>query len=240
MAFFSDALAHSALTGVAIGFLLQEMFGWNVDPMFVVLIFSMLLATGMAYFFEKTTLRPDTVISFSYTGSVAFGVIVLSMLGQYRMINGILFGSIYSNSTDDLYKQLALAALIVGFTFWKLRPYTLAILQPDLARIQGINTSRLNYLFALLIAITVSVTLKMAGALLLSALIITPAAAGKIMARNFRGLLLLSPLLGLLAAGSGVLISYQLDSPTGPTIVLTNVTVLISCLIFSRLRKAGA
>jgi ABC-type Mn2+/Zn2+ transport system permease subunit len=239
MAFFSDALAHSALTGVALGFLLQELFGWGVDPMLIVLIFSILLATAMAYFFEKTTLRPDTIISFSYTGSVAFGVIVLSMLGQYRIINGILFGSIYANSAADLYKQLALATVILGFTIWKLRPYTLAILQPDLARIQGINTSRLNYLFALLIALTVSVTLKMAGALLLSALIITPAAAGKILARDFRGLLLLSPLLGLIAAGSGVLISYQLDSPTGPTIVLTNVAILLLCLISSRFRKAA-
>lgn len=238
MAFFSDALAHSALTGVALGFLLQETFGWGVDPMLIVLIFSMLLATTMAYFFEKTSLRPDTIISFSYTGSVAFGVIVLSMLGEYRMINGILFGSIYSNSNADLYKQIALGCLILGFTFWKLRPYTLAILQPDLARIQGINTSQLNYLFALLIALTVSVTLKMAGALLLSALIITPAASAKILSGNFRNLLIWSPVLGFLAAGSGVLISYQLDSPTGPTIVLTNVAVLVVSLVFSNFRKS--
>jgi zinc transport system permease protein len=237
MAFFSDALAHSALTGVALGFLLQELFGWGIDPMLVVLVFSMILATTMAYFFEKTSLRPDTIISFSYTGSVAFGVIVLSLLGEYRLINGILFGSIYSNSSADLIKQMVLGGVILCFTLWKLRPYTLAILQPDLARIQGIKTSQLNYLFALLIALTVGVTLKMAGALLLSALIITPAAAGKILATNYRSLLILSPLLGFFAAGTGVLISYQLDSPTGPTIVLTNVVILLLCLGGTRLRR---
>jgi len=205
--------------------------------MFTVLIFSILLASAMAYFFEKTTLRPDTIISFSFTGSVALGVIILGMLGKYRMIDGILFGSIYANDTADLYKQLALLILILAFTLWKLRPYTLAILQPDLARIQGVNTSHLNYFFAILIAITITLTLKMAGALLISALIVTPAAASKMMAKNFRHLLLLSPLLGFCAAGSGVLISYQLDSPTGPTIVLTNVAVLLLCLIVTRFKK---
>ncbi|NJK90744.1 MAG: metal ABC transporter permease [Blastochloris sp.] len=237
MAFFSDALAHSALTGVALSLLLQELLGWNIDPMLVVLLFSLGLATAMAYFFERTQLRPDTIISFSFTGSVALGYILISMLGQYRIIDGLLFGSIYSNSTPDLLKQLTLLVTITTFTLWQLRPYTLAVLQPDLAHIQNINTRHLNYIFSLLIAVTVSITLKMAGALLLSALIVTPAAAAKLLAPNFRFFLILAPLLGTGAATAGVLLSFRLDSPTGPTIVLTNVAILILCLLQASLRR---
>jgi zinc transport system permease protein len=71
MAFFSDALAHSAVTGVALGFLVNEKLGLDLDPMLVVLVFSVLLATLMAWLFQRTNLSPDTVIAFSFTGSVA-------------------------------------------------------------------------------------------------------------------------------------------------------------------------
>jgi len=238
MAFFSDALAHSAITGVALGYLLQEWLHWNVDPMLFVLLFSLVLATVMAYFFDRTKLRPDTIIAFSFTGSVALGYLIISCgLGKYRLIDGILFGSIYSNSLQDIFRQAVLALAIVGILFYNLKSYALGILQPDLARVQGIRLERLNYLFALLVAATVTVCLKMVGALLLSALIVIPPAAAKVMAGNFRNMLLLAPVLGLLAAVCGVLLSFKVNAPSGPVMVLVNVGFLLGSLVVAGLQR---
>ena len=238
MAFFSDAIAHSALTGVALGFLLQELLPIPVDPMLTVLFFSFALATLMSWFFERTTLRPDTIISFSFTGSVALGILVLHALDKGRLIHGLLFGSIYANDTSDLVKQGLLAAVVFAFLLVNARAYALASLQPDLARARGIRLGRLNYIFALLIAATVALALKMAGALLISAMIVTPPAAARLIARSFRQFLLLSVLLGLTGGGLGILLSAQLNTPSGPTIVLTNLSLLITALLLSRLRPA--
>ncbi|MDR1190380.1 MAG: metal ABC transporter permease [Verrucomicrobiales bacterium] len=239
MAFFSDALAHAAVTGVALGYLLQEISPLTVSPMLFVFAFSAALATLMAWLFEKTKLRPDTIIAFSFTGSVALGYVIISALGKYRLIDAILFGSIYANSTRDIFIQLALAVTVSGVLLWNLKALALGILQPDLARVQGVRLERLNYLFALLLAAMVTICLKMLGALLLSALIVIPPAAARLAVGNFKRLLALAPVVGLLAAVSGVLLSFTLNSPTGPTIVLVNVSVLLVFLPL-RLARRGA
>jgi zinc transport system permease protein len=229
MAFFSDSLAHSAVTGVALGFLLQEKTGLGLDPMLVVLVFSVALASLMAWLFHRTSLRPDTVIAFSFTGSVALGVVIIAWLEQYRLLDGILFGSIYANGPGDILRQSILAVIVLGFLLWQMRPLTLSTLHPELARTRGIRTGLLNYIFAILIAATVVVSLRMLGALLLSALIVIPAAAAKLVSRSFAAMLLVSAAIGLVVPFAGVVASCQLDLPTGPTIVLANVAVLILC-----------
>jgi len=239
MSFFSDALAHSAVTGVALGFLVHEQWHWQVDPFVSVLAFSFLLASGMAWLFHKTTLKPDTVIAFAFTGSVAFGVVVISKLGKYRLLDGCLFGSIYANGPADLWHQGALAVVVVGLLAWQSRAYTLSTLSPDLAHVQGLRTGWLNYVFALLIAATVTVCLKMLGALLLSALIVIPPAAAKLVAQSFRQMVICSILIGLFAAGTGVIASYHWDVPTGPCIVLTDVACLLLCYTLHALRKTA-
>jgi len=240
MAFFSDALAHSALTGVALGFLLEEWLDWPVPTMLVVLVFCFALATVMAYFFERTRLKPDTIIAFSFTGSVALGVVVISALGKYRLIDGLLFGSIYANTRADLILQAVFCLGLIAFLLLNARTYALTILQPELARAQGIRLERMNYFFALAVAATVAVGMKMVGALLLSALIVIPPAAAKLISGNFRAMLCLAPVLGLTAAVAGVVGSNTLGSPTGPTIVLANVAILLACILFSLTHRPRA
>lgn len=232
MAFFSDALAHSAITGVALGFLMQEKLALAVDPMLCVFLFSFLLASFMAWLSHRTTLAADTVIAFSFTGSVAFGVIVISLLGKYRLLDGILFGSIYANGPADILKQAILAGVLVLFIVGRMRGLTLATLSPEMAHVQGVRSGWLHYAFALLIAATVAICLKMLGALLLSALIVIPPAAAKLVSGSFRSLLVVSVIGGLLAAALGVLASWRLNVPTGPSIVLTNVLLLCLCYLW--------
>jgi zinc transport system permease protein len=237
LAFFSDALAHSAFTGVALAFLIQERTGLAIDPMLTVFVFSLVLAGAMAWLMQRTSLGADSVIAVSFTGSVATGAILITMLGRYRMIDGLLFGSIYANGPQELLRQAVLAALIGGVLLSQMRRLTLATLSPELALAQGIRTSWGNVTLVLLIAATVVVSLKMLGALLLSSLIVIPATAARVACGSFRSLLLLSLLIGVSAPASGVIASAGLDLPTGPCIVLANILLLALCGIWKVARS---
>ena len=122
------------------------------------------------------------------------------------------------------------------FILWNMKGLSLMILDNDLAKSQGYQTERLNYAFALLIAATVAVAIKMLGTLLLSALIVIPPAAAKMMARSFQQMLVISAFIGLLGSVTGVLISYAVDTPTGPTIVMVQLASLLLVCIWRRIR----
>lgn len=236
MAFFSDALAHSAITGVAIGFLIEASTGWKTDPTYFILGFCCLLALGMSWLAQKTPLSRDTVTAFAFTGSVALGVILISALGKPRLLEGLLFGSIFSNGPADITRQAVLALIVAGFFLTQLRPLTLATLDPELARARGFRPMLLHYAFSLLVAATVALSLKMLGALLLSALIVMPAAAARVATGGFRGMLLGALLLGVLAPPLGIYASAAFNLPTGPCIVLVHVTALAVCQMSQLLR----
>jgi len=228
MSFFSDALAHAALTGVALGFVVQTF--WPAVPLLpVVLAFSLLLAAAMARIAEKTTLRPDAIIAFSFTGSVALGVAVLSKLGKYRLLDGLLFGDIYASGTADLWAEAGVAALLLAFLGWNRRAFLLGIVQPDLARVEGLPVARLNLLFALVVAATVTVCIKMLGTLLLSGLIVIPATAARLLARDFAGMTRAALLLGGAGAVGGIVLSCVADLPAGPSIILLDIAILLAC-----------
>ncbi len=231
MAFFSDALAHAALTGVALGFLINAWTGWNLDPSVYVLFFSCLLALGMGWLSHRTPLARDTITALTFTGSVAIGVILISLLGKHRLLESLLFGSIYANGPDDIVRQTLLALAVALFFLLQLRAFTLATLDPELARARGVRTALLHYLFSLLVAAAVTVGLNMLGALLLSALIVMPAAAARVVTHSFRGLLLGALLLGLFAPPLGIALSATLNLPTGPAIVLIHVVAFAVCQI---------
>ncbi len=239
MSFFSDAISHGAMTGVTLGFLLNLARDFN-DPMMQVtlVIYCVLMALFMAWVLERTSLHADTVIAFTYTGSVALGVVMISRLRGSQALEGALFGDILASSATDVAMMAALAVVTIGFILYNLRPLTLAVVQENLARIEGYNTRRLNYAFVVLVALVIALLLRQLGALLISGLIVVPAAAARLSAWNFRSMLLLSALLGLIGAGGGVFLSYHLDTPTGPTIVLADVALLCLGLLASSLLNA--
>jgi ABC-type Mn2+/Zn2+ transport system permease subunit len=235
LSFFSDAISHSAMTGVALGFSLNIAREVNSPSMQgVLLVFCVLMALFMAWLFEKTTLHTDTVIAFSFTGSVALGVVVLSRMDSgARILHSALFGDILASSPADLWLVLGLAVATLVFLFLNMRALTLSVVQENLARLQGFNMRRINYLFVALIALVVAVLLRQMGALLVSGLLVIPAAGARLVAGSFRAMLLLSAAFGTIGGGVGVFSSYHLDTPTGPTIVLALVAVLSICLAWS-------
>lgn len=238
MSFFSDAISHGALTGVTLGLALRITREMHSPAMLATLVvFCVLLAALMAWLFEHTTLHTDTIIAFSYTGSLALGVIVFTKMRLRVLLEDALFGDILASLPGDVWVIVALGVSVVLFLFFNLRALTLSTVQENLAKIEGINVRRLNYLFIMFIAIVVALLLRQLGALLITGLIVVPAAAARLVARDFCGMLALSAGFGLAGAAGGVISSYHLDTPTGPTIVLADVAVLTCCLIFAALTR---
>jgi zinc transport system permease protein len=236
MSFFSDAIAHGAITGVTIGVAFHLATDVTGPTMRLILIgFCIVLALVMAWLLESTTLHSDSVIAFSYTGSMALGAVVISRVRGYPMLESALFGDILSATSRDVWIIAGLGILVFGFLAGNMRGVTLTILDDSLARLEGVNTRRLNYMFVILTALVVAVLLPQLGALLISGLIVVPAAAARLVAGSFRAMLVCSATFGLAGAVTGVAGSYHFDSPTGPSIVLADVALFAACLVWSSL-----
>lgn len=231
LSFFSHAISHSAVTGLALGFTFHIAES-SASPVmrFMLVAFCLAIAVGMVALFEFTKLPTDTVMAFSLTGSLALGVVLISRLDNYRILEGALFGDILAARTDDLVEVAALGLGVLAFLAWNYRALSLTIVSEPLARLDGINVRRLNYLFVLVIGVVVALLMRQFGALLLNGFLIIPAAAARRLAGSLRSMLALSVILSLLAAVAGIFASYYADLPTGPTLVLAQAAVLTICL----------
>ncbi len=232
MAFFSDAISHGAMTGVALGLFLQLAHDiYSPQMQAVLLIFCCGMGLLMAFLLERTTLRADTIIAFTFTGSVALGVVIIQRLRGYRVLEGALFGDILATTPTDLWVIGGLCVVITGFILWNARALTLMVVHEDLARMGAARTRLLHYAFVLLVAVSIALLLKQLGALLISGLIVIPAASARVLAGAFRQMLALAAGLGLVGALGGVWGSYHFETPTGPSIVLANVGILILSML---------
>jgi len=235
LAFFSDAISHSAMTGVGLGLMLRlanDVYGPSMQA--VLVVFCCAIALIMAWLLERTSLRADTVIAFSYSGATALGVILISRLKGYQSLEGVLFGEILFASDWDVWLVIGLGLIVSIFLALNLRGLLLCTIEENLARLAGINVRRLNYSFVVLIALVVALLLQQLGALLIGGLIVIPAAASRMVARSFRQMLCLSAVFALLGGMVGIMASAQYDLPTGPSIVLANTLFLFLAMIAGR------
>lgn len=229
MAFFCDAIAHAALTGIALGLLLQ------IHPLAVLVIFSLAVAAAIVFTFERTALSRDTIIGVYFSGALAFGVLVLNAMEGYPIdLMAFLFGDILAVGPLDLLIVGGLTVVVVAVVMARLRPLVLLTLNPDLARAEGLPVRMYHYLFVCLLALVVTAGLKVVGIILVSALIVIPPAAARNVAQTFSAMLALSALLGLVSSLTGVVASYQLDTPTGPTIVMVCVVIFAASCFWPR------
>lgn len=234
MSFFSDAISHSALVGIALGILL------DVNPFLAAVGFVVLIALSMGFVSERSKLSPDTVIGVFFSSSVALGVLIISLLKGYRAdLFAYLFGDILAVNQTDVRMSVVLACVVLGVMFWKGKAWIRLSLNPDMAQVDGLRVKLYDYLFLIIMALTVAVALKVIGIILVSALVIIPAAAAKGFARNFRGLMIWSMFISIISAVVGLFLSFQFDTSSGPTIVLVATAFFLISFIPQYLRKGA-
>jgi zinc transport system permease protein len=232
MSFFSDAISHSALAGIALGLLI------GMDPVLAAVVFCVVVAAGITLLTFRTELSSDTVIGVFFSGSMALGVLLIGFQHGYQTdLLSYLFGDILAVSGMDVALAIGLTVLVTGVLFWRSTLLIKLAFNRDLPRVEGAPVRRWDYIFMILLALTVAVSLKIVGIILVSALIIVPAAAARNLAGNFRGLMGIAATIGVVSAVSGLVASYYLNTPSGPTIVLVAISAFIVSFL-GRVRRA--
>jgi len=215
MAFFSDALGHSALTGIAIGMVLG-ISNMNISMILFAVIFALLLN----FVKNKTNYGADTIISVFSSIAIAIGLGLLAQSGNFNKYSSYLVGDILSiNNIEILYLFIAFIAVIIFwyFTFNKLNVISV---NRALAKSRVINIKLIDNIFVILIAVIVMISIRWIGILLINSLLILPAASSRNIAKNMRSYHLFSIIFSLFSGICGLIISYYFNIPTGPMIVL--------------------
>ena len=222
MAYFGDTLAHSGLLGVALGAVL------HINPELGVVATCLLVALALVLLQRQRELATDTLLGLLAHTTLSLGLVALAFLETLRVdLVGYLFGDILAITTTDLYwiwggGLLALAALA---GLW--RPLLAITVHEELAQIEGVAVFPVRLAFMLLIALVIAVAMKVVGMLLITALLIIPAAAARRFAHSPEGMAALASLVGAAAVGLGLWASLRWDTPAGPSVVVA-ATVLFA------------
>jgi zinc transport system permease protein len=220
MAFFSAALGQAALTGVAIGLLLGEPLNAPYGGMFG---FCLLTTLAMVYVKRHATLPPDTLIGVFHALTLGLGLCLLVALTRQfnvHQVESVLFGSLLTVTDADLMLLVIVGVLVTILLIRQYNKLLLDSLSPPLASVSGADSAFLEYFFAVILTVSIVVSLKVIGALLVEALVVVPAAAARNVAGSTRGYLAWSIVVAFLAGAGGLGVSTKLLVPTGGAVVL--------------------
>ncbi|MDH5387364.1 MAG: metal ABC transporter permease [Gammaproteobacteria bacterium] len=232
MAYFGDTLAHSALLGVALAV------STEVLPIIGVAVVGIVLASLLFWLEKKQELSTDTLLGIMSHSALALGLIVLSYAqnqGSNVDLMAYLFGDILAVSREELIWIYAGAVLVLSLFTYLWRDLLSISVHEELARTDGVSVDRTRFLFMLLLALTVAVAIKVVGVLLITALLIIPAASARLYSKTPLQMVVLSVLFAVLSVILGIASSLYWDAPAAPSIVLAaSMVFFTSNLVRSR------
>ncbi len=215
MAFFSDALGHSALTGIAIGVILGI-----GNPIICMLFFGILFGLGIRKVKSSTKASSDTVISVFSSASIALGIVILSKSGGFAKYSTYLIGDILTVSPS--YIKVLAVVLVVVYVIWYFIYNKLLLLSvnPSLSSSRGVKNALVENIFVVILAAAVMLSIKQIGILTINSLLILPAAAARNISKNSRQYLIFSTVISMFCGIAGLIISFYADTAAGATMVL--------------------
>ena len=229
MAFFSDALGHSAFTGIAIGILLGLK-----DPVLGMIAFGIFLGLVISSVKNLKTASTDTIISVFSSVSIAIGIVVLSKNGGFSKYSSYLIGDILIVTEKEILAMLFL--LIAAVIIW-IKIYNRLLLisiNRSLASSRGIQSHVIENIFVVLLAVSVMLSVKWIGILTINSLLILPPAAARNIASNSKQYHFYSLFIGLLSGIAGLIISFYADTSAGATMVLAAAVIFALSFIFKK------
>lgn len=236
MAFIGAGIAHASFGGVALGFLL------GANPVFVAVVFCLGTAWGIAWTSRRAEVREDTAIGIFFAATMALGILFIGLMGEYNVdLFGYLFGSVLSVTQEDLWLSGALGVGVLALVGLFFKELLLITFDPEMAQVTGLPARGLYLLLLSIMALTIVLSIKVVGIILVSAMLIIPAAAAYQLTEDFRAMMALAILLGNISAVAGLFLSVWLDTASGATMVLTATTLFFgSAFLSPRRRRARA
>lgn len=231
MAFFSDALGHSAFTGIALGVL------WGLDsPLLSMLAFGIFLGLLISKVKSHSTSSADTIISVFSSASMALGIVILSKNGGFSKYSSYLIGDILTIQPSEILGIFFV--LIIVYIIWFLiyNQLLLISINSSLAASRGVKTAFIENIFVIMVAISVMLSIKWIGILTINSLLILPAASARNLARNSRQYHFATTFIGMFSGLCGLILSYYLDTSSGATMVLIAAILFFITFLIKRIR----
>jgi ABC-type Mn2+/Zn2+ transport system permease subunit len=232
LAFIGAGIAHASFGGVALGVVM------GVNPLYTAIAFCLGTAWGIGFVSRKGKVKEDTAIGIFFASTMALGILLIGLLHEYNTdLFGYLFGSVLAISVSDLWLTVGLCAVVLGTVALLYKELLFITFDPEAAEVSGLPATALYFLLLALLALTIVVSIKVIGIILVSALLVTPAAAAYQLTTDFRKMMALSATFGVVSALLGLALSYILDTASGATIVLTATAIFFLAALVSRKRK---
>ncbi len=229
MAYFGETIAHAGLLGVALGLLA------NIHLSLAIFCSSLFVAFGLKYVQRATFLAKDTALGLIAHAVLALGLIVVSQFETLQLdMMGLLFGDILATSSGDLWLVFSGLALVWGLIYFIWQDLLLLSIDPEMAIAEGVPVRRAEFLLSLSIAAVVALAMKLVGLLLVTAMLIIPAAGAMNLSRTPEQMAVFSGLISVFSVVVGLLVSLYVDIPSGPAIVVT----MALCFLASTVLKS--
>ena len=226
LSFFGDTLAHSALLGVTLAF------SFDINIAFSVFIISSAIALILLKLQKTTNLPGDALLGLLAHSSLAVGLVVIGFLSFIRFdIMGLLFGDILAVTENDLIIIWVGGALILFVLKLIWKPLFASTVNYELAEAEGMKPERVNAIFTILMAAIIAISIKMVGLLLITGMLIIPAAMARNISNNPKQMVLFSIIGGLLSVVMGLFGSLEINTPSGPSIITAGLILFILSLI---------
>ncbi|OCG62741.1 zinc ABC transporter permease subunit ZnuB [Gilliamella sp. GillExp13] len=230
MSYFGDTLSHAALLGIAFGFLL------NINLFYAVIFVTLLLALGLLWLEAQKQLPIDSLLGILAHSALSLGLVVISLMNNIRIdLMGYLFGDLLSVTYSDLYQITTCVAFIGALLLWRWNDILFITVSEELAFSHGINVQITKLLLTLLLALTIGLSMKFVGALIITSLLIIPAATAKYYSKTPEEMAIIAIIISMLSVITGLIFSFIYDTPTGPSIVLSNTCLFFISLFISKL-----
>ncbi len=222
MAYFGDTLSHSALLGVSLGLML------NININLAVIFSSLMVAIILVSFQEKQRIASDTLLGILAHSSLSIGLVAVSFADNVRVdMMSYLFGDLLATSSTDLYWIYGGGPLVLATLAWLWKPLLSMSVHAELAQVEGIPVRKLRMVLTLLMALVIAVAMKIVGVLLITSLMIIPAATAQRLAKTPEQMVIFSALLGVLGVSGGLTASWYFDTPAGPSVVVSSFLLFL-------------
>ena len=236
MAYFGDTMAHSALLGVALAFLLE------INLTVGVFIVAALASLALLLLERRGALSADALLGILSHSTLALGLVIVAFMTWLRVdLMGFLFGDILAVSRLDIAMIWGGGALVIAMIAWLWRPLLAATVNEELARAEGMSPGRSRLAFMLLMALVIAIAMKLVGILLITALMIIPAATARRFASTPEAMAIGASVIGALAVTGGLFGSLHFDTPSGPSIVVAALALFLASLLpYAAFKERGS
>jgi len=231
MSFIGAGISHAAFGGVAIGFFT------GINPTITAIVYAIAVALGIEFVSRRGKVSEDASIGIFFAGSMALGIVLISLSKEYTVdLFGYLFGNILAITTDEVILSAIVAVLVIGVILLFLKEIFMTTYNEEIAHVSGIPVRVINTMFLIVLSVSIVVSMKIVGIILVSALLVIPGATAQLFAKNLYFMVALSCGVAVFSTVLGLILSYKFDLAPGGSIVLSATAIFLIALFLKRKR----